>query len=320
MILQFVILTVGLIFLWGGAELLIRNSSKFARSLGVSPVIIGLTVVSIGTSLPEFVVSLTAAVRDTMGISIGNIIGSNIANIGLILGVGAIITSLEVKKSYVHKEVPAMLVFTFLFSIFSWSGYVVSRIEGIILFSLLLIFLIYLSRASILQMQDFQEVQKSLGEDAEHVSLGNRMRYLGFSAAGIVMLIGGSRATVDAGVEIAQAIGVSETVIGLTLIAVGTSLPELATTIVGLFHDETDIVVGNVIGSNIFNLLFIGGLVPILHPIPIEASLFYIEFPFLIGLSLLVWPIMRLRWNVHRWEGVILLVLYVFFIGIAFNT
>ncbi len=316
MIIQFTLLFFGLALLWGGAELLIRYSSALARSLGVSPIIIGLTIVSIGTSLPEFVVSLIAAMQNTMGISIGNIIGSNIANMGLILGIGALITNLEVKKEWVYKEIPFMLFATFIFTLFARTNYLLDRIEGSILFIFLILFLAYLYRTSMLQIRQSED-NKQKGSQ-----LNPKIKLLYFLLAilGIIFLIYGSKTTVNSGIQIASAFGVNDTVIGLTLIAVGTSLPELATTIVGVLKNENDIVVGNVIGSNIFNLLFIGGAVPLIQPIQIPTSLFEKEFYILIGLSVLIWPIVRIRWNVQRIEGLTLLLIYILFILSTFRV
>lgn len=313
MLIQFLLLILGLSLLWGGAELLIRYSSSLARALGVSPIIIGLTVVSIGTSLPEFVVSLIAAIQNTMGISVGNIVGSNIANICLILGIGAFITNLQVKKGWVYKEVPFMIASTLLFLLFTRTGYVITRWEGIFLLVLLLGFLSYLSRTSVIQMQDFSASK----QESQSEKLSQKLIYLLLASVGIIILVAGSKLTVDSGTEIARAFGVSDIVIGLTLIAVGTSLPELATTIVGALNSETDIVVGNVIGSNIFNLLFIGGTVAILKPLEIPPDFFGLEFIFLLGSSLLIWPIMRLKWNVQKFEGIVLLILYFIFVGLT---
>lgn len=316
MVLQFALLIIGLTLLWSGAELLIRYSARLARSVGVSSVIIGLTVVSMGTSLPEFVVSLMAALQNTMGISIGNIVGSNVANIALILGVGATMTTLQVKRSWVRKEVPAMIVFTLIFTFFARTAFRISRWEGMILTLLLFGFLGYLYRNYRAELKDFQELQE-LGE-VEKLPLKTKLWFLLLSFVGIIVLVVGSRLTVKAGVNIAHTLGVSDAVIGLTLIAVGTSLPELATTIVGIIRRETDIVVGNVIGSNIFNLLFIGGVVSTIRPIPISRTLFNHEFPFLIGISILILPIMRINLNIHRWEGAFLLASYVVFIWFTF--
>jgi cation:H+ antiporter len=314
MFVQFVLLSVGLALLWGGAELLIRNSSALARALGVSPMIIGLTVVSIGTSLPEFVVSLMAALQNTMGMSIGNIVGSNIANICLILGVGAFLTNLKVKKSWVYKEVPFMIIATIVFLFFTRTKYILERWEGLLLLGFLVLFLTYLSRASVVQMLDFSEnIQNN-----SKTSINRKLFYLFLAIVGMGILISGSRITVQSGTALAIQFGVSDIVIGLTLIALGTSLPELATTIVGAIQKETDIVVGNVIGSNIFNLLFIGGAVATLKQLPIPPNFFGFEIIFLLGSSILIWPFMRYQWNIHRIEGSLLLILYFTFIGLTF--
>lgn len=314
MFAQFLLLSLGLVLLWGGAELLIRNSSALARAFGVSPMIVGLTVVSIGTSLPEFVVSLMAVLQNTMGMAIGNIVGSNIANICLILGVGAFLTNLQVRKGWVYKEVPFMILATLVFLLFSRTHYTISRWEGLLLLSLLIIFLIYLSRASVLQMQDFSEKK----QNTVKISISRKLVFLFLSLIGMGILIGGSKITVNSGTVLARTFGVSDIVIGLTLIALGTSLPELATTIVGAFRKETDIVVGNVIGSNIFNLLFIGGTISVIKPLQIPLDFFGFEIIFLLGSSLLIWPFMRFKWDIHRIEGAILLIIYFLFIGLTF--
>jgi len=314
MLLQFVLLSLGLILLWGGAELLIRNSSSLARAFGVSPMIIGLTIVSIGTSLPEFVVSLMAALQNTMGMAIGNIVGSNIANICLILGVGAFLTNLQVRKGWVYKEVPFMIIATLVFLFFARTKYIINRWEGLLLLFLLALFLIYLSRASAQQMRDFSDKKQNIIK----IRASRKVVYLLLALIGMSILVTGSKITVSSGTVLARTFGVSDIVIGLTLIALGTSLPELATTIVGAIRKETDIVVGNVIGSNIFNLLFIGGAVATLKPLQIPSNFFGFEIIFLLGSSLLIWPFMRFQWNVHRIEGAVLLTIYFLFIGLIF--
>ncbi len=314
MFLQFVLLSLGLILLWGGAELLIRNSSALARTFGVSPMIIGLTIVSIGTSLPEFVVSLMAALQNTMGMSIGNIVGSNIANICLILGIGAFLTNLQVRKGWVYKEVPFMIIATLVFLFFARTQYIIDRWEGLLLLFLLLLFLIYLSRASVLQMQDFSDKKQNIGK----IRTSRKSIYLLLTLIGMGILITGSKITISSGMVLARTFGVSDIVIGLTLIALGTSLPELATTIIGAIRKETDIVVGNIIGSNIFNLLFIGGTIATIKPFQIPSDFFGFEIIFLLGASLLIWPFMRFQWNVHRIEGAVLLIIYFLFIGLTF--
>lgn len=316
MVIQWLLLTLGLFFLWGGAELLIRNGARLARILGISPIVIGLTVISVGTSLPEFVVSFIAALKNTMGISIGNIIGSNIANVGLILGTGAILTTLKVEREWIKMEVPLMILFTIIFSIFARTGYLIQRWEGIILVIFLVLFLIYLFKSSG-EAGIPMELEEEAPPAAASVGLKIKLAFLTLLGAGI--LISGSKMTVDAAQQIARAFGISEAVIGLSLIALGTSLPELATTVVGIIRKENDLVVGNIIGSNVFNLLFIGGVVSIIRPIDIDVNLFRIEFPFLLAVSILLWPLMYIGLNLKRLEGVLLLILYFVFIGLIYT-
>ncbi len=316
-------LGVGLFFLWWGADLMVKNASRFATALGVSPIIIGLSIVSVGTSTPELVVSIVAALQKSAGISIGNIIGSNIANIGLILGIGAIITPLQVKTTWVRREVPYMILVTTVFSLEAFRGYELTRLDGSILIVLLLLFIVYLGRYAFKEMSNFKEIQQELhlsGESVTSVPAKKKLWYLLLSLVGLGILILGSEWSVTAGKIIARHLGVSDMVIGLTVIAVGTSLPELATTIVGTLRGETDLVVGNVIGSNIFNLVLIGGIVSLIRPIPLEPSLIHINIPFLFILSIILLPLMRIRYNVSRLEGVLLLASYGLFLYLTLRV
>ena len=316
MILLFSIFIVGLVLLWVGAELMIRNASRIAESLGVSPVVIGLTIVSLGTSAPELVVSIVAAIEQNSGISIGNIVGSNIANIGLILGIGAILYPMQIKKTWVQREVPFMIFATIVFIILSYLGYRLSAIDGLINLALMSMFLYYLAHSSAKEMSDFR---KSNSESDQKESVGGRkiiLFVLALVGAGILIL--GSELTVRSGKNIAEHFGVSDLIIGLTLVAVGTSLPELATTIIGAIRKETDLIVGNIIGSNIFNLLLIGGIVPIVRSIEIDRALFTIQFPILLGLSILILPMMRINLNLKKFEGIVLIAIYITFMYVTF--
>ncbi len=314
MILEFIWLTFGLALLWFGAEMVVSNSTKLARAQGISPLIIGLTVVSVGTSIPELVVSSLAAYQENIGISIGNIIGSNVANLGLILGVGALIIPLKIKSSWVKREVPYMIFVTMVFLLIAYTGFVIKWYEGFLLLGLLGIFLFYIGRFTLKEMTEFKELAIENGE--KRVPRKTKLKYLLFSFFGMAVLIVGSQLSIDSGTALARILGVSDTIIGLTLIALGTSLPELATTIVGATRKSVDLVVGNVIGSNIFNLALIGGITSMIRPIPIsyEEKLMSTEFPLLVFISLLIWPMMRFRWNIERYEGFILLSIYVVFI------
>ncbi len=310
-------LIFGLFCLWWGADLLVKNASRFATALGVSPIIIGLSIVSVGTSTPELVVSIVAALKHSSGISVGNIVGSNIANIGLILGVGALIFPLKVKADWIRREVPFMIFVTIVFSLVAFTGYNLTRLDGMILIALLFVFVVYLSKYALREMNNFKEIQKELqleGQVVTSVPWQKKMIYLFLALLGLGILILGSDWTVSAGKTIAHRFGVSDMVIGLTIIAIGTSLPELATTIVGVLRGETDLVVGNVIGSNIFNLVLIGGVVSLIRPIPLNPQLIKVNIPFLIVLSLVLLPLMRYRYNITRLEGLFLVAAYIIFL------
>lgn len=314
MLLLFTIFIIGLILLWAGAELLVRNASRLAASLGISPVIIGLSIVSLGTSAPELVVSIVAVAEGNPGISIGNIVGSNIANIGLILGIGALLHPMEIRFTWITREVPYMILATVVFFGLAYLGYSFNLLDGLILLMMMVLFLLYLGRFSAKEMNSFKEIQADISVAERKSISGNRVLFLFLALLGAGILIFGSELTVSSGREIAERLGVSDLVIGLTLVAVGTSLPELATTVVGAVRKETDIVVGNVIGSNIFNLLLIGGIVPLIRNIPIDPSLISTQFPILLIMSILVWPMMWIKLNLRRYEGALLLLSYFIFI------
>ncbi len=316
-LLKFVLLIIGLVMLWAGAEILVRYASRLAKSLGVSPVILGLTVVSLGTSIPELVICIIATLQNDFGIAIGNIVGSNIANLGLILGIAALIVPLEAKTTYVRREVPYMIIVTLFFLFSAFTNDSVNRIEGTILFGFLIFFLMFIGRSTLKEMTEFKEIaQQSMNEDPNRISVAKKWLYFFLSMAGIGILIGGSKLAVNAGTDLAKILGVRNSVIGLTLIAIGTSLPELGTTIVSAIRKEIDLAVGNVIGSNIFNITLIGGTTALVRPISLveESHLLSIEFPLLLGLTVLIWPMMRLRSNVQRYEGFILLSIYLVFL------
>jgi len=318
-IFDFLILAFGLFLLWGGAEYMVKYASLLAQSMGISPLIVGLTVVSLGTSFPELLVSTMAAFQEKPGISIGNIIGSNIANIGLILGVGAIIFPLEIKANWVRREVPFMIIVTAIFIAMAYGDSQISQIEGVVLIALLIVFVLYLAKYTLREMNEFQELlelRERAGETIDAPDRVQRWKYLGMALVGTIILLVGSQITVDSATKLARTLGVAESTIGLTLIAFGTSLPELATTIVSALRKEVDLAVGNVIGSNIFNLTLVGGAAALISPLPAlsDGVAISIEFALLASLSLIIWPMMRWRWNIQRVEGMALLIFYLCFI------
>lgn len=315
MIPQFAVFIVGLILLWVGADLLLKYASRLASSLGVSPVIVGLSIVSVGTSAPELVVSIVAVIEKNGGMSIGNIVGSNIANIGLILGIGALLHPMEIRRSWIEREIPFLILVTLIFIGLAHVGLSLGFLDGIILLLMLVLFLFYLLHFSAKEMSELrvlgsQDFDKRPGE----AYLGRRILFSVLTVIGALVLVAGSELTVSSGKKIAMHFGVSDLVIGLTLVAVGTSLPELATTIAAAVRKEMDIMVGNIIGSNIFNLLLIGGVVSLMDSIPIDPVLFHRQFPLLLFLSILLWPLMRLNFNLRRYEGLFLLVMYSVFL------
>lgn len=295
---------IGLILLVGGAEALVRGSSALALRLGMRPLLIGMTVVAFGTSMPEMVVSVQAALAGQADISLGNVIGSNICNIGLILGLSAMLRPLAIHSQTVRLDVPVMIGSALLMILFLKSPGLM-RFEGILLFTGMMLFLGY---SFVNARQDHLELMPSeLGVgDIRHMSILKIILYLAFGLAG---LIAGAQALIHGAVGLARQWGISESVIGLTLVAVGTSLPELATSIVAAFRKESDIAVGNIVGSNIFNTMAILGVASTIKPMRyIELSWFGLSVMTL--LSLLCLPFLKSGFRLSRQEGFVLLVIY----------
>lgn len=308
-----ILFVVGLIMLFLGGEGLVRGASRLARVLGISPIVIGLTVVAFGTSAPEFVVGLIAALKGASDVVLGNIIGSNISNIGLILGIGAIISPLIIQIRIIKVEVPIMIALSLiLYGLAAWSLNL-GLLQGVFLFGALIAFTIYSYFGSKKEPKEVEE------EFEEFVGSGNSVRkQVVFIVLGLVALIIGARFVVDSAIFIARVVGISELVISITAVAIGTSLPELSTTIIAAIRKEHDIIVGNIIGSNIFNIGILG-VISIIHPVTVDSALLRFEFPVMIFFSILVLPLMITGKKVGRVEGISLLVLYAAFIFVVFR-
>ncbi len=308
-----ILFVVGLIMLFLGGEGLVRGASRLARVLGISPIVIGLTVVAFGTSAPEFVVGLIAALKGASDVVLGNIIGSNISNIGLILGIGAIISPLIIQIRIIKVEVPIMIALSLiLYGLAAWSLNL-GLLQGVFLFGALIAFTIYSYFGSKKEPKEVEE------EFEEFVGSGNSVwKQVFFIVLGLVALIIGARFVVDSAIFIARVVGISELVISITAVAIGTSLPELSTTIIAAIRKEHDIIVGNIIGSNIFNIGILG-VVSIIHPVTVDSALLRFEFPVMIFFSILVLPLMITGKKVGRVEGISLLVLYAAFIFMVFR-
>ena len=297
--------------LFAGGESLIRGASRLARALGIRPIVIGLTVVGFGTSAPEFVVCVIAALKGSGDIVLGNIVGSNIANIGLILGIAALIRPITIYMKIIKVEVPLMIFLSIaLYAVSANLG--LGRIEGAFFLACLVAFTIYSYRAAMRESRRVKEEYKEfIGDNS------SRSRQIAFIAAGLLLLIIGARFIVDSAISIATDFGISEVVIGVVAVAVGTSLPELATCIVAALRKENDIVVGNIVGSNIFNVGMLG-LVSLIKPVGVNPELLKFEYPVMVFFALLSLPVMMTGHRVSRWEGVLLLLLYSSFIAALF--
>lgn len=302
----------GLISLIIGAELLVRGASRFASLLGISSLIIGLTVVSFGTSSPELSVSLQSALSGQADISIGNVVGSNIFNILFILGISALITPLVVSKQLIKLDVPIMIFVSFLLLLFSLDGKL-SKLDGFILFLGIisyLILLIKLNNKNISNTDSFDRNKR------EKNNLKNIVIYTIMIIFGLVCLVFGSKLLVQSSVTIAEHFGLSKLLIGLTIVAAGTSLPEVATSVVAALKGERDIAVGNIVGSNIFNILVILGLTGIIAPngIAVSESAIRFDIPVMIAVAVACLPIFFTRNIISRWEGLFFVAYYAFYI------
>jgi cation:H+ antiporter len=317
MLLGALLVLAGLLLLYYGAEYLVTGCSRLALSFGVRPLVVGLTVVAFATSMPELMVSLFATTRGASSMAAGNIIGSNIANIGLILGVAALITPILVARSTLLREVPIMVVASIGVYLLSMDGEI-AFMNGLGLFLSLLVFLVYcLMTARNPSIPKDGEVDKAISE----ASTG-RGRDIVMVLVGMVGLGVGAELMVRGAVMIATLLGVSELIIGLSIVALGTSLPELAASVMSAWKGEMDISVGNVIGSNIFNLLFVLGICPMIQPIEIEPRVLSLDFPVMLAFCALFVALLVMmppRLQLDRKRGVLLLGAYLIFVVSLFQ-
>ena len=311
--LSFIVFGVGLLGLYFGAEWLVRGAARLARSFGVSVLIVGLTVVAFGTSMPEMVVSVLASIRGQADVATGNVVGSNVFNLAAILGVSALIHPLTVQARLVSRDMSLMLIASLLIAGLALD-HAFGRVDGLILLAAFVGYALLMIRAARYATPRVEEEYREF-EVAQALEPPDVARWKNFLLipTGLVALVVGARLLVDAAVEFARAVGVSELVIGLTIVAAGTSLPELATSVVAAFRRETDIAVGNIVGSNIFNGLAILGTSAVIHPLNVARPLLRIDIPVMIAISLLTILLARTRLRIDRWEGAVLLGTYGFF-------
>lgn len=313
-ILTIVLFLLGLVFLVAGAEALVKGASFLASAVGVSPLVIGLTVVSFGTSAPELAVSVNAALNDQADIAVGNVVGSNIFNVLFILGLSAIIVPLIVNQQLVRFDVPLMIVASAVTWLMSLDGSI-SRFDGLLLFAGIIGYtaMTVIAGRRIERQERAKKKEEESNAPASEKSTGKLATNIGLIIVGLALLILGSKWLVDGAVALATTMGLSPLVIGLTIVAAGTSLPEVATSVMAAVRGQRDIAVGNVVGSNIFNLLGILGLTAVIAPsgVPVNPALLSMDIPFMVAVAIACLPIFFTGHVIARWEGILFLLYYV---------
>jgi len=318
-LLMVLLLLGGFGALYFGADWMVRGAARLEASMGLSPIVIGLTVVSLGTSAPELIVALLATLRGSADIAVGNVLGSNLANIGLILGATALIQPLLVAERVVRQEIPLMIFLTLLLYPLIIDVRV-GRWDGAFLVLLMGGYLTYVfiqgRKAPPPLISEYSQIARE-GKPRDWRAV---LASLAFLIAGSMGLLLGGRAIVESAIFLSESLGISELGIGLTVVAIGTSLPELATSVMAAARRKTDIAVGNVIGSNIFNIVGVLGLTSLVKPVDVDPGVLWIEFPAVAALSFLVllvslFPMKKKEFRIRRWEGALLLASY---IGLGF--
>lgn len=310
------LLVIGLTLLLLGGEWLVRGASRLALALGIPRVVIGLSLVAFGTSAPELAVSVLSSYRGQSNIAVGNVVGSNIVNVLLILGLSAVAAPLAVSKRLVRIEVPLMIVTALLFFAIAYDGRL-SRGDGILLVIIFLSYVIWMGRTA--RQDPSLEQEVPLGNGTSPGLLGY-LKLISLVIMGLAGLVLGSNWLIEGAVAIARMLGVSELVIGLTLVAAGTSLPELVTSVIASLRGERDIAVGNVVGSNIFNILSVLGFSTVVAPNGLEVAPAVVRFdaPVMIAVSLACFPIFLNDFQIKRWEGSVFVTFYVFYVVYLF--
>ena len=312
MVIEYILFIIGIYFLIKSAGLIVSSSSSIAKKLGVSNLMIGLTIVAFGTSLPELIINLFAALRGSAEISFGNVIGSNIANILLVLGIVAIIGNVKLKSSTVWKEIPFALLSVFVLfaltskiffnnnNLFTWN-------DGLVLLALFVMFLYYVFQMAMKDKKDIGFVEKV---DESNLKITLKL------IIGIIGIYFGGKFVVDGAVFIAGQLGLSEYLIAATIIAIGTSLPELVVSVFAVLKKNVDLAVGNIVGSNIFNILWVLGIVPLIRPLKIPSFIgFDIGIMFLVTLLLFIFMFVGKKHGLNKKSGILFVSLYVLYIA-----
>ncbi|WP_457616962.1 calcium/sodium antiporter [Lutibacter sp.] len=306
--MNLVFIVLGLVLLVLGGNWLLKAAVSFSLRLNIPKIVIGMTVVSFATSLPELIVSVKSALENHADIALGNVIGSNIANLGLVLGITILLSTISVEKSFYKTDWPVMMIASLLLYVFIAFDGVLVRYEGIILFSLLIIFLIYLLK--------FQKIAV-VDEVVEEIEVQPLYKDILLLIVGGVGLWGGSELLIDGAVGMAKSFHISERIIGITVVSVGTSIPELAASVIAVLKKEKAISLGNLIGSNVFNILAVLGITSIITPIRVtDFGLLTSDIFWMLAISLLILPLnfFPTKMKLGKKEGIILLLLYITFV------
>ena len=313
-ILQIILLVIGFVLLAKGADIFVDGAVGIAKRLGLSELVIGLTIVAMGTSAPEAAVCIASAAKGNADIAIGNVFGSNILNICIVLGVTAVIAILAVQKETIRRDLPIMLAVTVVFLLLGLDGKI-GRADGIIFLVIFVAYLVFLMRSAQKEHGTMTQEEQAAEKGKEPVRREVKLpRSILMAAVGLVMIIFGSQFAVDAATEIALFAGVSERFVGLTIVALGTSLPELFICVMAARKGSTDIAIGNIVGSNLFNLLFVAGLSATIVPINFAAS-FRVDAAFAIAAAVILFLFAGFRKKVGRGAGIVFLAVYaVYFI------
>lgn len=313
MFLSTLLILLGAALLYAGGEALVKYSSQLARLWGAPPLVIGLTIVAFGTSSPELAASITAALKSAPEIALGNVIGSNIANLGLIAALCSIIVPLQTRRRFIVRETPIMILASAIVLPLMWND-TIGRVEGLTLFVLALAYFIWMARQSGEEEELNSNNESSLDAQAGG---GLPIALLGV-AIGIVLLTGGAYILVEGATQLARGLGVSERVIGLKVVAIGTSLPELASCVVAAFRRQVDFILGNLIGSNILNIVCILGATAAVHPLHVAWLSLWVDYVCMMLFSAVIWVFLTTGLRLVRWEGGVLLTCYMLYVGYLF--
>lgn len=303
LVVQLLLLAFGFVLLVKGADWFVEGSSGIADKLGIPQLVIGLTIVAMGTSAPEAAVSITAALNNNAGITVGNIVGSNILNIWIILGIASVITSIAVAKTTIRYEIPIMLGATVLLLVCGYTGGTINLFEGILLWICFIGYLAYMFVMCKKGEMQAEEIEKTNAPVWKLILLG---------IVGLVLIVWGSDVTVDAATNLAKMFKVDERIIGLTIVALGTSLPELFTSVVAARKGKADIAIGNIVGSNIFNILFVVGTSALIIPVAFATN-FIVDCIIAILAGIVLWLCVLRKKKLTRVHGVIMLICYLLY-------